>query len=44
MDNIIDNKIFKIIVIGILGLLIAFMVTSFPTKHINTNDTNIVSM
>ena len=44
MDNIIDSKILKFILIGISLLLIVFMVMSFPKEHINSNDTNIVSV
>ena len=43
MDSIIDNRIVKIILIGILTILIVFMLITFPNnKHINTNETNIV--
>ena len=44
MDNIIDSKILKYVLIGLLALLIGFILISFPNKHINNNEQNVVSV
>ena len=44
MVNIIDNKIVKIIIIGLMMLLMLCMISSFPASSAQTNEESIVSI